>query len=217
VIRDPDGDGTGGTIVHGHGFGALGLSDAAVQDLVDMLQTLLVDPAPIIGSDGSFLGDPVAGAELYLMFGSCAVCHGMEGNAINFATPETPEYVGTIASDNPWEFVHKVRFGQPASPMPSWIDSGGTLQGLADLGRHAQTLPTGECGWILGDANGDSTTDLADAIVVLSFLFQSGPPPVPQVEVGDVNADGIIDLGDGIRLLEYLFTGGAPLLPSPTC
>ena len=39
-----------------------------------------------------------------------------------------------IANDNPWEFQHKVRFGQPGSTMPVAISGGATNQDVADLG-----------------------------------------------------------------------------------
>lgn len=35
-----------------------------------------------------------------------------------------------------------------------------------------------------GDANGDSTVDIADAVYVLSYLFQGGPPPVAIAQTG---------------------------------
>ena len=67
----------------------------------------------------------------------CAVCHGFDGKALNFRAPEDPEYVGTIARENPWEFMHKVRFGQPG--MISLITLPDAT--LADLLAVAQTLP----------------------------------------------------------------------------
>jgi len=50
--------------------------------------------------------------------------------------------VGTLAADNPWEFLHKVRFGQPGTTMPSATELGWSLQDVADVLAHAQTLPT---------------------------------------------------------------------------
>jgi cytochrome c553 len=51
----------------------------------------------------------------------CAVCHGFDGKQLDFGKPGEPEYVGTIARENPWEFLHKARFGQPGRPMVSMI------------------------------------------------------------------------------------------------
>lgn len=48
----------------------------------------------------------------------CAQCHGAQGRRINFSgKPGQPEFVGTIAADNPWEMLHKLRNGQPGSVM----------------------------------------------------------------------------------------------------
>ncbi len=48
----------------------------------------------------------------------CMACHGARGRAINFSDePGKPAYVGTIAVDNPWEMLHKIRNGQPGAVM----------------------------------------------------------------------------------------------------
>lgn len=60
-----------------------------------------------------------------------------------------------------------------------------------------------------GDANGDGTIDLADAIYLLNYLFKDGATP-DLMDAGDVNCDGFINLGDVIYLLNYLFKDGDP-------
>jgi hypothetical protein len=68
-----------------------------------------------------------------------------------------------------------------------------------------------------GDANADSTTDISDAIKVLSFLFTGGKALSCQ-EATDVTDDGTVDISDGIALLSYLFLGGkAPSEPFAEC
>lgn len=48
----------------------------------------------------------------------CIACHGTRGRALNFSDdPGKPEYVGTVAADNPWEALHKIRNGQPGAVM----------------------------------------------------------------------------------------------------
>jgi thiosulfate dehydrogenase len=61
---------------------------------------------------------------------------------MNFGTPEEPEYAGTVAADNPWEFFHKASFGHPGAPMPSGKALGWTMEQIADILAYAQTLPT---------------------------------------------------------------------------
>ncbi|WP_162458188.1 cytochrome c [Mesorhizobium tianshanense] len=70
----------------------------------------------------------------------CAVCHGFDGKTMNFGDDAAPEFVGTVAADNPWEALHKIRFGQPGVGMVAL----GVLpiQDLVDILAYAQTLPT---------------------------------------------------------------------------
>jgi mono/diheme cytochrome c family protein len=70
----------------------------------------------------------------------CATCHGHDGKALNFKTPEKPVYVGTLANDNPWETLHKIRNGQPGVPMIALrvLD----VEDQIDILSYAQTLPT---------------------------------------------------------------------------
>jgi thiosulfate dehydrogenase len=60
---------------------------------------------------------------------------------LNFGSAAEPEYVGTIALDNPWEFLHKVRFGQPGAAMPSGLELQWSIQDTLDVLSHSQTLP----------------------------------------------------------------------------
>lgn len=62
-----------------------------------------------------------------------------------------------------------------------------------------------------GDANGDGGLDLADAIHVLSWLFDSGPGGSCD-QASDVNDDGSVNLADAIFTLTYIFSDG----PAPT-
>ncbi|NIN67785.1 MAG: hypothetical protein GTO63_24380, partial [Anaerolineae bacterium] len=72
---------------------------------------------------------------------------------VNFGDEDEPEYVGTIATDNPQEFLHKVRFGQPGinPAMPAAVDLGWSVQDVVDVLAYAQTLPTGEEPTLLPD------------------------------------------------------------------
>ena len=69
----------------------------------------------------------------------CAVCHGFDGKLLNFGDAKNPEYVGTVATANPWETMHKIINGQPGIPMPAW--RGFDLQATVDVLAYAQTLP----------------------------------------------------------------------------
>ena len=69
----------------------------------------------------------------------CAVCHGFDGKAMNFGDDKEPEFVGTVARDNPWEALHKIRFGQPGVGMVSLNVL--PIQDLVDILAYTQTLP----------------------------------------------------------------------------
>lgn len=131
-----------------------GLSDVEIDAVVDFIQTGLLDTQPYVGVTKSALGgDGAAGSTMYTSTAttaskgsscSSANCHGDQGKAIDFdSSPTSVEYVGTIALENPWEFFHKVRWGQPASnpPMGGTVEAGIDDKKIVDLLRFAQTLP----------------------------------------------------------------------------
>jgi subtilisin family serine protease len=59
-----------------------------------------------------------------------------------------------------------------------------------------------------GDANNDKTIDLLDVLYLISYKFQSGPPPVPDVLMGDANCDAVVSILDMFYLISYLNKGG---------
>ncbi len=87
----------------------------------------------------------------------CVKCHGEDGTQLNSGTDIKPNFVGTVAIKNPWEFIHKVRFGQPGTimpalriklkltekdkKMPSGIETGYTMEDVIDILEYAKTLP----------------------------------------------------------------------------
>jgi hypothetical protein len=63
--------------------------------------------------------------------------------------------------------------------------------------------------YICGDANGDLTVNVGDAVFLISYVFSGGPPPDP-LEAGDANLDGTVNVGDAVYLIAYIFLGGTP-------
>ena len=196
-------------VPNGHGFGQLGMSDRDIRDLVAFLQTELIDVDEWIDDTGAFAGDAARG-EHYFTGGhgaamQCVVCHGPEGTWRNFGTPERPKWIGTIAQENPQELLHKIRFGQPGSIMPSWIEHGGTLQQAADIGAYAQTtLPTRAVSrrdaYTVVPAAPRLTVDTTRGLDV-SPAFTIGDespvdthPIIAHVTVGDLDLDGRNDV-----------------------
>jgi hypothetical protein len=60
-----------------------------------------------------------------------------------------------------------------------------------------------------GDANGDRSRDLSDAVRILLALF-TGTAPLDCLDTGDTDDDGHLNITDPIFLLAHLFQGGGP-------
>ncbi|MBI5664415.1 MAG: hypothetical protein HZC49_04920 [Nitrospirae bacterium] len=83
------------------------------------------------------IGDVSGGGRIFLS--TCTKCHGNDGKEINFKDAKKPEYVGTVANDNPWEVMHKIRWGHPASSMISLVFL--DLKDQLDVLAFCQALP----------------------------------------------------------------------------
>jgi hypothetical protein len=64
------------------------------------------------------------------------------------------------------------------------------------------------------DPDASGATDLADAVVILRYLFRRGAAP-SCADSADSNDDGRIDLSDALGILFYLFGGPPPPPPGP--
>jgi len=148
-------------VTDGHDMDSFGMTDRDIWDVVKMTLEGVVETDDFIlptcngGTnagvtcmvDGDCGGGTCDGASVFLgvsfngqntFDNLCANCHGFDGRGIDFGGGE---FIGTVASVNPWEFLHKVRFGHPASPMPSFVLLGWSDQMAADVGVYAATLP----------------------------------------------------------------------------
>jgi len=132
---------------NGHGYGTAGLTDVELWNLTRFVIDGLIDTSTIIDSSGMFTGNATTGQTLYTMgIGTgtaCSACHGTDGKTIPPGAPSTfDQWVGLLSNENPWEFQHKIHFGQPgAAAMPAALSNGGTTTDVNDLGTYAQTLP----------------------------------------------------------------------------
>lgn len=82
-------------------------------------------------------GDPTHGERIFQTV--CARCHGSDGKRMNFGDAKSPEYIGTVANENPWEALHKIRMGQPGVQMVSMLAF--DVQDHVDILSYEQTLP----------------------------------------------------------------------------
>ena len=58
-----------------------------------------------------------------------------------------------------------------------------------------------------GDANGDATVNVGDAVFLISYVFLGGASPDP-LDAGDANCDGNVNVGDAVYLINHIFKGG---------
>ena len=124
------------TAADGHDLPAYGMTPGDLWDVVKMVFEGTVDTDDYIDGTGSFLGDAFNGQ--FTFESICAKCHGNDGTGFSF---HDKEFVGTIANEDPWEFLHNVRYGHPGTPMPSFELLGWPANLASDVGAHAATLP----------------------------------------------------------------------------
>jgi hypothetical protein len=58
--------------------------------------------------------------------------------------------------------------------------------------------------------NVDGVLSAADVIVLVNYIFKSGPEPQPCVAAGDVNCSGTVTSADIIYLVNHVFNSGDP-------
>jgi len=66
--------------------------------------------------------------------------------------------------------------------------------------------------YLCGDATADGKIGIGDAVMIITYIFRSGPPPVP-MEAGDANCDSNLNVVDAVYIVNYIFRGG----PEPCC
>jgi hypothetical protein len=61
--------------------------------------------------------------------------------------------------------------------------------------------------FVAGDADGSGTISIADAIVIINYVFGGGTPPKP-LAAGDADCSGSLTIGDAVFIINYIFAGG---------
>ena len=138
---------------------------------------------------------------------------------IKAVTPVVPQTKSLSSSRQGYEMVTDVIDGfggeseSPNFKIP--VNSGGQSSAI---GISVGTSYMAKAGYVYsslvyhGDANGNGVIDLGDIVYLITYLYKSGPEPIP-MEAGDVNCSGIVELGDIVYLITYLYKGGPP----PSC
>jgi hypothetical protein len=106
-----------------------------------------------------------------------------------------------------------VRMQQGGADVDAWTEmyEPPTFDQSMDL---AFVITGGEdeiCDCIPGDANGDGSVNVGDAVYLIAYVFQGGPAPTPYpICSGDANCDCQVNVGDAVYIISYVFTGGPP-------
>jgi hypothetical protein len=61
--------------------------------------------------------------------------------------------------------------------------------------------------YICGNANGDQSVNVSDAVYIINYVFVGGDPPDPLAS-GDANCDGSANVSDAVYIINYVFVGG---------
>ena len=64
-----------------------------------------------------------------------------------------------------------------------------------------------DCSGKCGDANGDYSVGVSDAVYIINYVFTGGSAPQP-LACGDPNSDGRVNVSDAVYEINYIFTGG---------
>ncbi|MFA6099115.1 MAG: hypothetical protein WCV50_06295 [Patescibacteria group bacterium] len=90
------------------------------------------------------------------------------------------------------------------APFAVWVETR-TQSGYRSFANPIWIYPAQVC----GDADGDGSVNIADAVYTVNYIFNHGPQPY----YGDNNNDGMIDISDVVYLVSYIFSHG----PAPLC
>ncbi len=123
------------------------------------------------------------------------------------------ETVGPVVESSGGWYEHDFwveDFITPTSQMKLRFEAASELgdDEIVEAGVDDVYIATYECNpYICGDANGDESINLGDAVFLTTYVFHEGPSPDPE-EAGDCNCDTNVNLGDGVYLLNFVFHEG---------
>ena len=93
--------------------------------------------------------------------------------------------------------------------IPEWSAHGDSLLILVDDGMSGQYKDSMliDFTYLCGDADGEGSVNIADAVYLVNYIFAEGPAPSPLAS-GDTDCDLTITIADVVYLVNYIFGGG---------
>ncbi|NIS15697.1 MAG: VWA domain-containing protein [Aliifodinibius sp.] len=146
----------------------------------------------------------------------CEPCNSLMGTGWNYdCDPSNP------SSCTDWQMCLHDQFSQTGSniihyfgePINPFIKGGGS--GLEDMYFLKNTAEESDGEFlyhsdqetICGDANGDGSLNVSDAVYLVIYIFQGGTPP-PYMPSADCNCDSTINISDAVVIINNIFLGG---------
>jgi thiosulfate dehydrogenase len=108
--------------------------------LILFIKKGLFETASVIDANGRAKGNAKQGAAMFAK--NCVSCHGKDGNGYDFEYKQKGiQGIGWLANENPQKALHKIRWGNPGTYMPSLLfDAKLEDNDAVDILTYAQTL-----------------------------------------------------------------------------
>lgn len=59
-----------------------------------------------------------------------------------------------------------------------------------------------------GNANGDASVNVSDAVYMINYVFVGGEAPRPVMACGNANGDSSTNVSDAVYIINFVFVGG---------
>lgn len=163
------------------------------------------------GDDGVPLGDPGGTVRLILANGSTTLALATVGGSLS--GQQYPSLTSNLVRNS----IRSVVAGSMLMLRTDESNVDVDIDFAADSGFSGCEVTLTDavadiCGYVCGDANGDRSVNVADAVMLINRIFKSGPEPNPP-EAGNANCDAGLNVADAVYMITYVFKSG----PKPCC